>query len=224
MQTARFVGASLLVLAIGCGDNGGSYFRTDINPEPAGTNCAAGGVRIDSGFDQDDSGSLEGVEIETTKYVCNGADGQDGEDGENGAGGAKVVKVFEPDGLLMSTQDAPVTLATATVAVDGPGQIVAIGSADVYCQGGPTSDCALMGEPAAAGWLWISDEDAESYANYDFDYWTTRANTTESMTRTTAFDVTAAGDVSIYLRGERNQSYGWFNFYRRGLTIVFLPE
>ena len=38
--------------------------------EPAGENCALGGVRVDTGFDADGDGALEGDEITDTAYVC----------------------------------------------------------------------------------------------------------------------------------------------------------
>jgi len=43
-----------------------------LTDEPAGANCAAGGQRVDSGLDDDDSGTLEAGEIDQTSYVCNG--------------------------------------------------------------------------------------------------------------------------------------------------------
>ncbi len=55
--------------------------------EPAGANCAEGGVKIDVGLDDDANGTLEPDEIDNTSYVCNGATGIDGVDGEDGADG-----------------------------------------------------------------------------------------------------------------------------------------
>jgi hypothetical protein len=49
--------------------------RISVTPEPAGTRCATGGVRVDAGIDDDDDGALQPAEIDTTAYVCNGADG-----------------------------------------------------------------------------------------------------------------------------------------------------
>jgi hypothetical protein len=204
-------------MVAGCGDNSASYYRVDVAPEPPGANCTDGGLRISSGFDDDESGALEGPEIAQTQYVCNGTPGDDAD------GGAKVVKAYEPNGLLMSTQNAPVTLAMATITTDGPGQLVALGSADVYCMG--VTDCPSGAMPTSAGWFWIADENTESFADYDYDYFRINPNVTEAVSRTTTFDVTAAGDTTIYLRGERETAYtGWFNFYRRGLTLIFLPD
>jgi hypothetical protein len=48
---------------------------TDLTPEPAGPNCAYGGIRIDAGMDLDRDGVLAPGEITRTEYVCNGAPG-----------------------------------------------------------------------------------------------------------------------------------------------------
>lgn len=46
--------------------------------EPAGANCAAGGVRIQSGQDASGNGVLEDSEVRFTNYACNGAAGAGG--------------------------------------------------------------------------------------------------------------------------------------------------
>lgn len=51
--------------------------------EPAGPNCADGGIVVTSGPDTDGSGSLDAGEVTATRYVCDGADGVGG-----GGGGA----------------------------------------------------------------------------------------------------------------------------------------
>jgi len=43
----------------------------DLRPEPAGTNCAAGGTAIVSGVDQNRDGVLSPAEATATSYVCN---------------------------------------------------------------------------------------------------------------------------------------------------------
>lgn len=58
-----------------------------ITDEPAGTNCAVGGRKIQSGPDLDGSGSLSEGEIDNTGYVCNGAPGA--------AGAGNLVKVMD---------------------------------------------------------------------------------------------------------------------------------
>lgn len=59
--------------------------------EAAGANCAFGGVRIDSGVDDDDDGELEAGEIDATRYLCNGA-------GANAEASALVATSDEPAG------------------------------------------------------------------------------------------------------------------------------
>lgn len=41
----------------------------DISDEPAGANCAAGGVKISSGVDSNDNGVLDADEVTATKFV-----------------------------------------------------------------------------------------------------------------------------------------------------------
>ncbi len=43
------------------------------SPEAAGTNCAAGGVRLQFGTDTNGNGTLEASEVSATSYVCNGS-------------------------------------------------------------------------------------------------------------------------------------------------------
>ncbi|MDO7876792.1 hypothetical protein Q5H93_18750 [Hymenobacter sp. ASUV-10] len=69
--------------------------------EAAGTNCATGGTRIDTGQDANNNGSLDAAEIASTRYVCNGAAGTTGSAGSAGAAG--------PDGataLVRTTAEA----------------------------------------------------------------------------------------------------------------------
>jgi hypothetical protein len=51
------------------------------NPEPAGGNCIAGGKRIDTGFDDNDNGTLDEAEIDVSAYICDGAQGATGPTG-----------------------------------------------------------------------------------------------------------------------------------------------
>jgi hypothetical protein len=49
----------------------GSNSLVHVGSEPAGSNCPAGGQRIDTGSDTNDNGVLDGDEISATSYVCN---------------------------------------------------------------------------------------------------------------------------------------------------------
>jgi hypothetical protein len=55
--------------------------------EGSGSNCSAGGKRVDSGVDDNDDGLLDAAEIDDTHYVCHGTDGADGKDGVDGTNG-----------------------------------------------------------------------------------------------------------------------------------------
>jgi hypothetical protein len=59
--------------------------------EPAGSNCATGGVKLEYGLDANSNGVLDANEINATltKYVCNGAVGATGAQGPQGATGAQ---------------------------------------------------------------------------------------------------------------------------------------
>ncbi|MGM0577375.1 MAG: DUF7151 family protein, partial [Myxococcota bacterium] len=81
----------------------GSTALVKVTDEPAGDNCTAGGQRIDSGLDDDDSGTLEDDEIDSTAWLCDGEDGLTGPQGpagEDGADGqdALVAVTAEPAG------------------------------------------------------------------------------------------------------------------------------
>ncbi|WP_230457829.1 hypothetical protein [Alcanivorax sp. VBW004] len=62
------------------GSNGRDATPVLINSstEPAGSNCPAGGSRIDSGQDVNLNGTLDSAEIQVASYVCHGSDGVDG--------------------------------------------------------------------------------------------------------------------------------------------------
>ncbi len=47
----------------------------EVTAEPAGENCADGGIAVTSGIDVDGNGVLEGEELLGTHYVCNGSSG-----------------------------------------------------------------------------------------------------------------------------------------------------
>lgn len=59
----------------------------EVDAEPAGDNCAAGGELVQTGMDLDGSGLLDEGEVLTSSYICAGLDGADGADGEDGSRG-----------------------------------------------------------------------------------------------------------------------------------------
>jgi hypothetical protein len=75
--------------------------------EPAGTNCASGGVRINSGLDSNKNNALDAGEVSQIRYVCNGAQGVPGQPGV-GVASAEVnvagqLEVVLTDGTLTTS-------------------------------------------------------------------------------------------------------------------------
>ena len=73
------------------GPTGASGMSTLVSPtaEPAGANCATGGVRLQYGLDANGNGALDAGEVNAalTRYVCNGAQGPQGIQGIQGPAG-----------------------------------------------------------------------------------------------------------------------------------------
>ena len=53
----------------------GNNSLINIVDEPEGANCGDGGIKVDTGLDLDQDGILDDVEIQITRYLCNGVDG-----------------------------------------------------------------------------------------------------------------------------------------------------
>jgi hypothetical protein len=78
----RALASMIAALSLACsgeqgppgGDGQSAAMRTA--SEPAGANCAAGGIRVETGIDDDGDGSLGDLEVDATVYVCDGAAGQ----------------------------------------------------------------------------------------------------------------------------------------------------
>ena len=66
-----------------------------ITSDEVGENCANSGIRVDSGLDENDNGTLDADEILNTRYVCDGAKGDNGEDGTNGANASILTTAFD---------------------------------------------------------------------------------------------------------------------------------
>ncbi|HEX3775048.1 MAG TPA: hypothetical protein VHV51_11330 [Polyangiaceae bacterium] len=71
------------------GDAGanGSNALVSVDPESAGNHCEFGGIRVRSGIDTNDNGTLDDSEVQSTQYVCNGAPGSSGAAGNGGSAG-----------------------------------------------------------------------------------------------------------------------------------------
>lgn len=93
--------------------------KTSIEPE--GENCEEGGVKLEFGFDANNNGLLDTLEIDDTltKYVCNGANGVDGTDGADGAVGSQG-----PMGPKGDKGDAGNTGAQGEAGVNGKNTLI----------------------------------------------------------------------------------------------------
>jgi hypothetical protein len=77
------------VLAFGmtaCGADGLSTLVSTAD-EPAGANCANGGIAVSIGPDGNGDAILDASEVATTRYLCDGASGSNGTDGTDGTNG-----------------------------------------------------------------------------------------------------------------------------------------
>lgn len=145
--------------------------------EPAGANCADAGRKITSGLDNGDGGgtardgTLQSGEVDSTSYVCNGADGATGATGAAGANGF--------DGLTSSTAEpAGVNCADAGTRLDvglddgtptgtPRNGLLEAGEIDetYYACNGPTG---LTGPSGPIGITWQGAwDDSTSYADLD---------------------------------------------------------
>lgn len=53
----------------------GENSLVNVVDEPVGTTCPNGGIKIESGIDEDGNGTLSTEEIQVTRFICNGVDG-----------------------------------------------------------------------------------------------------------------------------------------------------
>lgn len=90
IRTPHYVIGLFAVLLVACGGGGGgggddSGSGNGSNSSavsakvviPPGPECPAGGIRVDSGIDENGNGVLDDSEIDTSEIVCNGEDGVD---------------------------------------------------------------------------------------------------------------------------------------------------
>jgi len=137
--------------------------------EGAGANCTDGGQKVQVGIDDDDDGILDDpAEVDSTSYVCNGADGADGSDGLNsliktsveGAGancangGYKIESGLDDDndGVL----DVPAEVDATSYACDGAAGADGLLSLVKVTAEGAGANCAEGGQKIQVG---IDDDD-----------------------------------------------------------------
>ena len=71
--------------------NDGSTALIATSTEPAGNNCANGGVKIEAGVDDNGNGQLDSSEVDSTQYICNGNTGNQGNTGAQGNNGQSIM-------------------------------------------------------------------------------------------------------------------------------------
>jgi 2',3'-cyclic-nucleotide 2'-phosphodiesterase / 3'-nucleotidase / 5'-nucleotidase len=71
LSLASFVAVALAACTTSDNNNTPASTLTAEILEPAGSNCAAGGRRVESGADTDHDGKLDPNEVKTTKFECN---------------------------------------------------------------------------------------------------------------------------------------------------------
>ncbi|HEC20191.1 MAG TPA: hypothetical protein ENI97_12725 [Gammaproteobacteria bacterium] len=96
--------------APGANGSDGLSVLININTEPAGANCPQGGVRIDTGIDDNGNGVLEPGEIDQTGFACNGTDG---------AVGWQIPTVID-------RLDSSVSTSGVDIAMDASGNAIAV--------------------------------------------------------------------------------------------------
>jgi hypothetical protein len=96
------------IVHYGCTKQGdvGQSSLLNLIPEPAGSNCPAGGVKVMSGVDANRNGVLEDNEIQNVKYVCNGSSDK------------QVIIYFPANGIAYSTTSASGYVDTVEVLRD----------------------------------------------------------------------------------------------------------
>lgn len=241
----------LAVTTVGCAGEDGTSYLTNLNDEAAGANCPSGGVRIETGPDDNGNGTLESGEIATTKYVCGNQTMTDVNPEPAGAncpaGGVKIQVGTDTNknGMLDGAEAASteyvcgagqaivsksfmqggVNATTGTPITILPGVIQAPAAGKVIAVGSSDLFCTATqcpaGSPAASAYLWIADEANTVAPVADYDFVFLQPNITTSITRTSYFPVTAAGPVTYNLRGQ--DVIGDLAYYRSGLTLIFLP-
>lgn len=187
--------------------------------EPAGTNCAVGGVRIASGLDANRNGILDAAEVTSSRYVCNGS---------SGSTSAPIVVNSTAPLPFTYNGDTTTSLVTASLTAPGPGTVVATASADLFCDTFATTSATYCTTGIAEFYAAITPlstlSDASAFMAIPAHFYGYLAkDLTNNIHVTQVFTVGSAGNYTYYFRG-RNYNPGKMGAYRQRLTLVFLPN
>jgi len=175
---------------------------TKTTVEPAGANCATGGVKLEFGPDANANGILDAGEIvpALTKYVCNGAVGPQGPIGLPGIQG--------PAGVAGPTGPAGVAGPQGPQGPAGP--IGATGSQGPQGPAGPSG--------ALNAWSLTGDAGTNPATNFigttDAQDWVIKTNNTESMRVMSNGNVgigTSTPNSRLNIIGDEMSLNGWAN-------------
>lgn len=185
-----------------------------IDPEAAGSNCPAGGTKITSGPDTNGNGSLDAAEVTTTRFVCNGASGS--------STSPDAVTQYNANNVNVSSATSS-TILQAQITAPAAGKVVAIANTDTFCASpgiGSGYDC--NGSGSTAGYYSLSTDSNADAEGGSYDYFFVSPNATENSSRTSVFNVSGAGTVTVYLRA-KTASAGQYGFFRTSLTLLYVP-
>ncbi len=136
-----------------CNGGNGTQTLVTTTPEPAGSNCAAGGLRVDVGADTNGNGTLDASEVTSTSYVCNGtspaadliAMTSEAPGANCPYGGERIDTGADTNGN--ATLDASEITSTAYVCAGAPGQTSLVATSTIP----PGAVCATGGVQIAVG-------------------------------------------------------------------------
>ena len=130
--------------------------------EAAGSNCANGGQKFETGIDTSGNGSLELSEVIITEYICNGIAGIDGVDGTNGTSGynALVDMTTLASGSVQCTYGGILIETGLDTGMDGTLDPSEVTSSGHVCNGGP------MWKTVSNSGMYLG-VDGSGLANYD---------------------------------------------------------
>lgn len=180
--------------------------------EPAGANCAQGGTRVSSGADLNGNGVLDAIEVDATRYVC---DGEDGVDGTGAGSPAEVYSTYDP-GSINTTSTASITVDSISFTASGAGTAYVVASTDVYCS---TANCSAT---RTDGYLTLTSSSTGSSSSGAYSFFYLTEDRTENFSRSAVFNVTGAGTRTYYLRG--SAASGSITFHRPQITVIFFPN
>lgn len=178
--------------------------------ESPGANCRAGGVRIDTGFDNNNDQILAASEVQATNYICSGeagTDGQNGADGSDGINGSDgssnlddllIESIEEPfgDNCLHGGSKHRIGLDANQ---DGTLQQEEVLSAAYTCNYNSAPKISIVGrEQAIAGFDYSLSIRASDYENSAYG---TDAVTTTVIQKPSWLSITDLGRGEIYLSG-----------------------